>query len=108
VVFIPLTVVRLQVTVVLKEPFLGWQNNSVERLNSVFGLEKVDQKPYNSSIKPMETMQCDRLRFSSGGSASETEKRTLKMNLAEHLFHYPPEACSKRSATRFREVSGAL
>jgi hypothetical protein len=30
---------------------------SVARLNSVFGLEKVDQKPYNSSIKPMETMQ---------------------------------------------------
>jgi hypothetical protein len=24
-------------------------------LNSVFGLEKVDQKPYNSSIKPMES-----------------------------------------------------
>jgi len=34
--------------------FLQW---SVERLNSAFGLEKVDQKPYNSSIKPMETMQ---------------------------------------------------
>jgi hypothetical protein len=24
------------------------------------------------------------------------------------LFHYPPEACGKRSAARFREVSGAL
>jgi hypothetical protein len=24
------------------------------------------------------------------------------------LFHYPPEACSERSAARFREVGGAL
>jgi hypothetical protein len=24
------------------------------------------------------------------------------------LFHYPPEACGKRSATRFREEGGAL
>jgi hypothetical protein len=24
------------------------------------------------------------------------------------LFHYPPEACGKRSAARFREVGGAL
>jgi hypothetical protein len=32
----------------------------------VFGLEKVDQKHYNTSIKLMETMQCDELRFSSG------------------------------------------
>jgi hypothetical protein len=39
------------------------------RLNSVFSLEKVGQKPYNSSIKPMETMQRDELRFSSGGRA---------------------------------------
>jgi hypothetical protein len=30
---------------------------SAARLNSVFGLEKVDQKPYDSTIKPMETMQ---------------------------------------------------
>jgi len=47
----------------------------------LFGLDKMDQKPYNSSIKPMETMQCDELRFSSGRSALETEKRTCKMNL---------------------------
>jgi hypothetical protein len=25
-----------------------------------------------------------------------------------HLFRYPPEACGKRSAARFREVGGAL
>jgi hypothetical protein len=37
----------------------------------VFGLEKVDQKPYNSSIKHMEAMQSDELRFSNGGSALE-------------------------------------
>jgi hypothetical protein len=55
VIFIPLTVVRSSVTVVLKETFLGWRSNSVAQLNSVFSLEKVDQKPYNSSIKPMET-----------------------------------------------------
>jgi hypothetical protein len=24
------------------------------------------------------------------------------------LFHYPPEACGKRFAARFREVGGAL
>jgi hypothetical protein len=73
VIFIPLTVVRVWFTVVLKEPFLGWRRNSVARLNSVFGLEKVDQKSYNSFMKPTETMQWDELRFSSGGSALETE-----------------------------------
>jgi hypothetical protein len=56
VIFISVTVVRLRVTVVLKEPFVGWRGNSVVRFNSVFGLEKVDQKP-NSSIKPLETLQ---------------------------------------------------
>jgi hypothetical protein len=61
----------------------------------------------------METMQWDELRFSSGGSALETEKRKWKVNLvaaglAQRLFHYPPEPCGKRSAARFREVGGAL
>jgi hypothetical protein len=59
--------------VVLKQPFLGWRNNSVARLNSVFGLEKVDQKPYSSSIKLMETTQWDELRFSCCGSALDGE-----------------------------------
>jgi hypothetical protein len=40
----------------------------------VISLEKVNQKPYNSSITPMETMQSDDLQFSSGGSALEMEK----------------------------------
>jgi hypothetical protein len=26
----------------------------------------------------------------------------------KRLFHYPPEACGKRSAARFQEVGGAL
>jgi hypothetical protein len=60
--------------VVLKEPFLRWWGNRVLQLSSVFGLEKVDQKPYNSSIQPMEMMQWDELWFSSGRSALETEK----------------------------------
>jgi hypothetical protein len=55
----------------------------------------------------------DELRFSSGGSALETEKRTRKMNLvtaglAQRLFHYPPEACGKRSVACFRKMGGAL
>jgi hypothetical protein len=62
--------------VVLKEYFLGWRSNSVARFNSAFDLEKVDQKPYNSSIKPMKLMQLDELLFSSGGSTLEMEKRT--------------------------------
>jgi hypothetical protein len=57
VVLILLTIVRAWVTVILKVSFSGWWSNSVARLNSVFGLGKVDQNPYNSSIKPMETMQ---------------------------------------------------
>jgi hypothetical protein len=36
--------------------------------------------------------------------------RTIKRELRgqNRLFHYPPEACGKRSAARFREVGGAL
>jgi hypothetical protein len=37
----------------------------------VLGLEKVDQKPHNSFIKPMEMIQLDEPRFSNGGSALE-------------------------------------
>jgi hypothetical protein len=35
-----------------------------------------------------------------------TMKRELRGQ--NRLFHYPPEACGKRSAARFREVGGAL
>jgi hypothetical protein len=31
-----------------------------------------------------------------------------KVKGQNRLFHYPPEAFGKRSASRFREVSGAL
>jgi hypothetical protein len=30
------------------------------------------------------------------------------VKVQNRLFHYPPEACGKRSAARFREVVGAL
>jgi hypothetical protein len=63
-------------------------------------------KPYNSSIRPMETMQWDELRFSSGGSALETEKRTwnvktacstillkLAANGLQHVFEKWVERC---------------
>jgi hypothetical protein len=73
-IFNHLTVFRVWVTVVLKEPFLGWRSNSVAQLNSVFGLEKVDQKPCNSSLKPMKTMQWDELRFPSGGNGETKVK----------------------------------
>jgi hypothetical protein len=120
VIFISLTVVRVWITVVLKEPFLGRWSNSVARLNSVFGLEKVDQKPYNSSIKPVETMQWDELRFSSGGSALETEKRMWNVKTAcstillkfaansrfREVHHLPREVLRKRdrhrTSTKFR------
>jgi hypothetical protein len=53
----------------------------------------------------MDTMQRDELRFSSGESALETGTNVEGQN---HLFHYPPKACGKRSAARFGEVGGAL
>jgi hypothetical protein len=36
-------------------------------------------------------------RFTDGETKVKGENR---------LFHYPPEACGKRSAARFREVGG--
>jgi hypothetical protein len=38
--------------------------------------------------------------------AFATMKRELQVQ--NHLFHYPPEACGKRFVARFREVGGAL
>jgi hypothetical protein len=55
---------------------------SVARLNFVSGLEKLDQKPYNSSIKPLGTMPCDELQFSIGGSALEAEKSDQEVKTA--------------------------
>jgi hypothetical protein len=56
-IFIPLTVVKSMSCGRLKRTLFGWRGFSVARLNSVFGLKKVDQKPYNSPIKPTEEMQ---------------------------------------------------
>jgi hypothetical protein len=77
----------------------------------VFGLEKVDHKPYNSFINTMETMQTDELRFSSGGSAleeiskfrSDQEVKTacsiilmkLTENGLQHVFEKWVERCKK-------------
>jgi hypothetical protein len=68
----------------------------------VFSLEKVDQKPYNSSIKPMES-KSHSIQFL---SFSIHEKGATRQE--NHLFHYPPEDCSKWSAAHFQEVGGAL
>jgi hypothetical protein len=56
----------------------------------VFGLEKVDQKTYNSSIKPMESMRI------LGFSNHEKEAPSKKF------------LSDQRSAARFRDVGGAL
>jgi hypothetical protein len=61
----------------------------------VFGLEKVNQKPYNSFIKPMESSSHPMHFlgfFNHEKGAPRQENR---------LFHYPLEACGKRSAARF-------
>jgi hypothetical protein len=71
-------------------------------VNSVFGLENVNQKPYNSSIKPMQFRS--RLMIFMGFSNHENGAPRQE----NPLFHYPPEACGKRSAVRFQEVDGAL
>jgi hypothetical protein len=56
-------------------------------LNPVFGVEEVDQKPYNSSIKPMESRSRPMrfLGFSNHENGAPRQKN--------RLFHYPPEAC---------------
>jgi hypothetical protein len=77
--------------------------------------KKVDHKPYNSSNKPMETMQWDKMRFSSGGSASDTEKRmqndktacsTILLKLAasglQHVLEKWVERCKKCIACQGR------
>jgi hypothetical protein len=70
----------------------------------MFGLGEVDQKPYNSSIKSMKTIQWDEMRFLSSGSALEIEKRTWKMNLVaagltqrlfQQVFEKWVERCKK-------------
>jgi hypothetical protein len=81
--------------VISKELFLEWWNNCFLRGTSVFGLEKVNQKPYNSSIKPMESTSRP-MQFL--GFSNHEKEASRQENC---LFHYPPEAYSKRSAARF-------
>jgi hypothetical protein len=65
----------------------------------VFGLEKVDQKPYNSSIKPMETMRF--LGFSNHENGEEVKVAcsTILLKLAanglQHVFEKWVERCKK-------------
>jgi hypothetical protein len=78
----------------------------------VFDFEKVDQKSYNSSIKPTETMQRDKLRFSSGGSALEMDQEfktacsiillKLAANGLQHVFEKWVERCKKCIACQGR------
>jgi hypothetical protein len=68
----------------------------------VLGLEKVNQKPYNSPIEPVES-RSGPMRFL--GFSNHEKGAPSQEN---RLFHYPPEASGKRSATRFREVGEAL
>jgi hypothetical protein len=74
----------------------------------MFGFEKVDQKTYHSSIKPMHMPMSHAISgFSNhkkGALRQEISKRSRGQN---RLFHYP-EACSKWFAARCRKVGGAL
>jgi hypothetical protein len=71
----------------------------------VFGLEKVDQKPYNSS---MEMMQRDEMQFSSGGSAlkflSDQEVKTACSTILLKLA----AVCSMSSRSGWSTIRSAL
>jgi hypothetical protein len=54
----------------------------------------LERPPYSPQLAP-----CDFWAFT-------TMKRELRGQ--NRLFHYPPEACGKQCAVRFREVGGAL
>jgi hypothetical protein len=93
------------VTVVLKEPFfrMAEQLSGASALHDLkvamdvltgIGVTPLEDPPYNPDLAP-----CDFWAFA-------TMKRELRGQ--NRLFHYPPEACNKRSAARFREVGGAL
>jgi hypothetical protein len=58
------------------------------------GGNPLEHPPYSPDLAP-----CDFWAF-------PTMKRELWDQ--NRLFHYPPEACGKLSAARFREVGGAL
>jgi hypothetical protein len=62
-------------------------------------LTEIDGTPLEHPLYSPDLVPCDFWAFS-----------TMKMELRSEnrLLHYPPEACGKRSAARFREVGGAL
>jgi hypothetical protein len=64
----------------------------------VFGLEKVDQAFGDDAMRRAAVFKWWK-RFRDGETDVKGQNR---------LFHYPPEACGKRSAARFREVGGAF
>jgi hypothetical protein len=86
----------------MAEQLFPYWSISIVQLNSVFGLAKVEQKPYNSSIKHIESRShlIQFLDFSNNEKGAPREENSL--------FHYPPEACSKQSALHFWEVGRAL
>jgi hypothetical protein len=73
---------------------------SVARLNSVFGLEKVDQKPCNSSIKPMKMMQWDELRFLRFLGFSNHEKGAPRQEISKWSTVYSTFSSSGWSIVR--------
>jgi hypothetical protein len=93
------------ITVVLKEPFLGWRSNlsGASALRdwevAMDALTEIGETPLEHPPCSPDLASCDFWDF-------PTMKRELRGQ--NRLLHYPPEACGKRSAARFREVGGAL
>jgi hypothetical protein len=93
------------VTVIIKEPFLGWRSNlsgasalrdwkvAMDALTEIRETP-LERPPYSPDLAP-----CNFWAF-------PTMKKELRGQ--NRLLHSPPEACGKRSAARFREVGGAL
>jgi hypothetical protein len=76
VIFIPLTVVRVCVTVVLKGPLLGWRSNCEGRLKS----------SWTHLITPFTFL---RIRWSVVRSASLAKGGTSKKRPSPHLHKFP-------------------
>jgi hypothetical protein len=93
------------VTVVLKEPILGWRSNlsgpSALRYWKVAmnALTETGGTPLEHPLYSSDLVPCDFWAFAT------IKREVLGQN---RLLHYPPEACDKRSEARFREVGGAL
>jgi hypothetical protein len=73
-------------------------------LNSVFGLEKVNQKPYNASIKPVESKlaPCDfwafptmKIELRGKKTACSAIFKKFAANSLQHVFEKWVERCKK-------------